>query len=125
MGPIVLRELAIGRKKLLAAHRVGLRWRSCGLQSASGFQHNLVFVGFINGNGADHSPFAHHGDAIAHAEQFGQIAADHEDGLTACGEFVDQLINLGFGSDIDAAGRLVEKEISTSWSRSRATAIFC
>ena len=65
---------------------------------------------FSTGTDAHHSALAHYGDAVANAEQFREIAADHEDRLYRDGEFVDQLVDLGFGSDVDAAGGLVEEE---------------
>src|SRR5690606_40757927 len=53
---------------------------------------------------------AHRVDAVAHAEQLGQFGRDHQDAFALIDQFVDQLIDLVLGADVDASGRLVEDE---------------
>src|SRR5258708_7802987 len=53
---------------------------------------------------------AHHRDGIADAEQLGDVRADHDHRLALGSELADQAVDLGFGADVDAAGRLVEEQ---------------
>ncbi len=60
-------------------------------------------------------PAEHDRDAVADAEQLGQIAADEEHGLGRraggrADELVDQRVDLRLARDVDAPGRLVEHE---------------
>ena len=48
--------------------------------------------------------------AVAHAQDFLEFGGDEEDGHPVGGEFVDELLDLGLGSDVDAAGGLVEDQ---------------
>src|SRR5438105_2840109 len=73
---------------------------------SGGFEHDLVFGEGRDGAGGAEDAAAHDGDAVAGAEQLGEVAADHEDGATGGGEFVDELVDLGLGADVDAAGGL-------------------
>ncbi len=51
----------------------------------------------------------HNGQAIAHAHQFRQIAADEKNCLALAGQLAHKAINLRFAADIDAPGWLVEQ----------------
>ena len=53
---------------------------------------------------------AHDRDAVAHAENLGQLRRDHDDGEAALGEIDDELVDFGFRADVDALGGLVEDE---------------
>src|SRR6185312_12822761 len=56
---------------------------------------------------------AHDRDPVADAEQLGEVARDHDDGLRrslARDERVDELVEPRLGGDVDAAGRLVEQQ---------------
>ena len=53
---------------------------------------------------------AHHGDAIAHAEDLGQLRRDHQDRQPALGQLLHQRMNLRLGADVHALRRLVENQ---------------
>ncbi len=65
-------------------------------------------VGAIDGGGQPAT--MHHQHAVAHAEDFGQLARDHQDGHAFAGEPGHQCVDLGLGANIDAARRLVHDE---------------
>ena len=81
---------------------------------------------FRGGAGCAEPAARHHGDAIAEREELGEIAADDEDGFCAAEaaryrrfgfeagspdtKLVEQLVDLRFAGDVDAAGRLIEDE---------------
>src|SRR5207248_3358068 len=62
----------------------------------------------------------HDSDAVADAQEFGEVAGDDDDGARGAGfppprpppggEGVDDLVDGGFGADVDAAGGLIEQE---------------
>ena len=52
----------------------------------------------------------HDRNAIADADQLGELARHDENRLAGEGEAVDQLIDLGLAADVDAAGWLIEEE---------------
>src|SRR4051812_42819563 len=56
------------------------------------------------------SPAAHHSNGIANAEEFGKIRADEDNRFAVGGEFADELVDLGFAGDVDAARRFVEEK---------------
>src|SRR5690349_14401267 len=49
-------------------------------------------------------------DAIANANQLRQFRRDDQHRFSTGGQFVDDRVDLVFGADVDAAGRLVENE---------------
>ena len=49
-------------------------------------------------------------DAVADAEQLGQLGGDDQHRLPLVGEPVDDRVDLVLGADVDAAGRLVEDQ---------------
>ncbi len=53
---------------------------------------------------------AHDGDAVADAEQLGEIRADHEDRLPLPRQPHDLRVDVALAADVDAARRLVEQE---------------
>src|SRR6266403_3968569 len=53
---------------------------------------------------------AHDQDAVAHAEQLGQLRGDHDDGFALLGAVVEEPVDLALGAYVDAAGGLVEDE---------------
>ena len=69
-----------------------------------------MFVDLGNGARRIEASLAHDGDAVADAEQLRQIAAHHEHRFAVAGEFVDELIDLRLGTDVDTARRLIEQQ---------------
>src|SRR4051794_24134811 len=51
-------------------------------------------------------PCAHHDDAVADADDLGQVGRDDENRGARLREIVDDRIDLGLGADVDAARRL-------------------
>ena len=62
------------------------------------------------GQGGRKAPLAHDKNAVGQADHLGQFGGDEEDGFAFRGEALGQVIDLGLGTDVDAAGRLVEQE---------------
>src|SRR5258706_4117415 len=60
----------------------------------------------LTGNAA----FAHHQNAVAHAQHLGQLGRNHHDGAPLLGQRMQQLVNLAFGAHIDAARGFIEEE---------------
>ncbi len=58
----------------------------------------------------DHLAVAHHGDLVAEAEHLLQLGGDEQHRHAAVGQLHDQLLDLGLGADVDAAGGLVEDQ---------------
>src|ERR1700710_225473 len=54
--------------------------------------------------------FAENDDAIAEADDFGQLRADDDDRQALARELTDDAIDLHLGADIDAARRFVEDQ---------------
>ena len=76
-------------------------------------------------NFAGNEAFVHHENAVAHAEHFGQLRANHENGLALPSQVVDQQINLILGADVDASRRLVENHDLRVGSSHFASTTFC
>src|SRR5581483_4651270 len=53
---------------------------------------------------------AHHQDAVAHAHQLLDLRGDQKYAGSVGGELVDDLVDLVFGANVDAAGRLVQDD---------------
>src|SRR5579883_860070 len=51
-----------------------------------------------------------YGDAVGHAEDFGELGGNHEDRDAFLGEVNHQTVDLGFGADVDALGWFVEDQ---------------
>ena len=58
----------------------------------------------------DQAAFVHDIEPVADAEQFGHFRGDHDHAFAGCGQLVDDGVDLVFGADVDAAGRLVEDQ---------------
>jgi hypothetical protein len=68
---------------------------------------------------------AQYGDAVADARDLIEFGRDEQHGHPVGGQIADQLLDLGLGADIDAAGGLVEDE-QRGWVISqRASSTFC
>ena len=52
----------------------------------------------------------HDDDAVAHADEFGQLRRDHDDRLSLFDELLQQSIDFRFGAHVDAARRLVDDQ---------------
>ena len=48
--------------------------------------------------------------AVGHAEDLGELGADHQDGEALTGEVGEQAVHLGLGADVDAARGLVDDQ---------------
>ena len=59
---------------------------------------------------ADDLAAAHHQDAVADGEQLLELGGDEEHAAGVGGQPVDDRVDLVFGADVDAAGRLVHDE---------------
>jgi hypothetical protein len=55
-------------------------------------------------------PLAHDEHAVCEPNDLRQFGGDDDDGLAFGGEALDQAVNLGFGSDVDAPRRFVEQK---------------
>src|SRR4051794_17537398 len=80
------------------------------LRSGNRELQHLVLRGLGARQRAANRSGAHHGNAIAHAEDLRQLRRDHDDRETAPGKRAHQLVDLCFRSDVDALGRLVEDQ---------------
>jgi len=77
---------------------------------SDGGGHQLSFVPFLALSRFAQSTTRHDSNAVTNAEQLGDVTADHQDSLSASGQLIDQLVDLRFGSDVDAASRFVEQQ---------------
>ena len=78
---------------------------------ASGGQVHDRFLGQVGSRElAGELALVHDQDAVAHAEDFFQVAGDHQDGDALLGELVHEGVDFALGADVDAARRLVEDE---------------
>jgi hypothetical protein len=68
----------------------------------------LVGLGGVEGGG--HAATTKDDNAMSQGKDFGQFGGDEQDALTGLGQFLDQGVDLGLGSDVDAASRLVEDD---------------
>ena len=73
---------------------------------AVGYNNVDVVAAEMRGNAA----FAQHDDAVAHADELGQLRRDQDDGQSLLRELGDHAVDLGLALDVDALGRLVEDE---------------
>ena len=65
---------------------------------------------FVARHLAGDPPLAHHQNAVAHADQFGQFGRDDDDADAAARQVAQDAVDFGLGADIDAARRLVEED---------------
>src|SRR5690242_3165927 len=68
--------------------------------------HDPLLGGVSRGELADEAAFVHHVDPVAGAEQFGHFGRDHHDAFAGGHDIVDDAVDLVFGADVDAPGRL-------------------
>ncbi len=87
--------------------------------------HDPLLVGLAGGEFLDHTALPGDEDPIRETENFRQIRRNHHDGDAAVGEIVDDLMEIGDGADVDAAGRLIEYDSLGSCTSDRATTTFC
>src|SRR3954466_207617 len=95
----VLLSVSVATSGLLVGRGVG-----------DGECHHGVLRGLVGVEFAGDPALGHHQHPVAHAEHLGQIAGDHEDGGTGRGEFVDELVDLDLGADVDPARGFVEDQ---------------
>src|SRR2546423_11642938 len=93
----------------MARNVAGANW-SCRRPRAGGFEHDAVFIEVARGPRFAQNAAMHHRDAVADAQQLGEITGDHENRFAAGGELIDDAINLGFGPNIDPARRFVQQQ---------------
>jgi hypothetical protein len=72
--------------------------------------HDVFLTQFVASQFTRDPPVAHDIGAIADVADFGLLRRDHQRSGTIRDQSVDEREDLGFGSDIDAACRLVEDE---------------
>ena len=58
----------------------------------------------------DLAAVAQHGDAVAEPQHLLQLGGDEQHRHALVGQLGDELLDLGLGADVDAAGRLVEDQ---------------
>ena len=62
-----------------------------------------MFAALINGVRGTEMTAVHDGDAVAYSEEFGQVTAYEEDGFALCCELVNQVVDVGFAGNVNAA----------------------
>jgi len=72
--------------------------------------HDALFGEVGTGEFGGESAFAEDEDAIAEGHEFGEFAGSDYDAEALFAEFVNEGVDFGFGSDIDAARGVVEEE---------------
>ena len=53
---------------------------------------------------------AHDGDAVAHAEDFGEVGGNHQHCHALSGETANEFVDFGFCADVHTLSRLVQYE---------------
>jgi len=81
-----------------------------GRRRAEREREDARLIGFVARENAGDCAGVHHGDAVAHAEDFGHLGRDHDNRHAALGQIDHEAVDLGFGADIDALSGLVEDE---------------
>ena len=105
LTPLRLQQLAgVAADRLRAATRSG----SAIIATPTAAGHDPLLLEVAAGERAHLAALAHHHDPVAHRQHLGQVGRDEDDGDAGAGELADQLMDIGLGADIDAAGRLVE-----------------
>ena len=86
----------------------------------------ISVLGGARGQLAGDAAVAHHEDAVAHADQLGQLGRDHQDRHAVAREPAHEVVDAGLGADVDAAGRLVEDQDAAAAIASHlASTTFC
>ena len=69
-----------------------------------------MFAALINGMRWAEMTAVHDGDAVAYSEEFGQVTAYEENGFALCCELVNQVVDVGFAGNVNAARGFVQKQ---------------
>ena len=69
-----------------------------------------MFAAFVNGACRAEATAVHDGDAVAYSEEFGQVTAYEEDGFALGGELVNQVVDVGFAGNVNAARGFVQEQ---------------
>src|SRR5262245_18848549 len=72
-------------------------------------QYRLFRQGRADEVGANLAP-VHHIGAARQVQQLREIGGNQEDRVTAFADLLDEAVNLDFGANVDAGGRLIEDE---------------
>ena len=71
---------------------------------------NAFLRGLFRRKLTHHAAFIHDHDPVGHAENFGQIRGNHDDGLSLARKLGNEMVNFLLGADVNAACRLVENQ---------------
>src|SRR6185295_17925396 len=72
--------------------------------------HDSFLRRLARGDLSRQTTLAHHQDAMAHAQDLGQLAGDHDDRLARRRERMQQLVDFTLCTDVDAPRGLVEEQ---------------
>src|SRR6266550_3211287 len=72
--------------------------------------HDFFLTGFAGRHFIDQPAFVHDIEAVADAQELGHFGRDHDHAFAGRGQVIDDGVDLVLGTDVDAAGRLVENE---------------
>src|SRR6185437_14223107 len=78
--------------------------------AAHGGEVHDLLLRRAGGQKAGEPAFAHHCDAVAQPQDFGQLGGNDDDGAALICQRVEQLVNLVLGADVDAARGFVEDQ---------------
>src|SRR5918994_591409 len=80
------------------------RWVASGRRGAlGGERHDPLLAGLVGREDPGDPALAHHHDAVAHAQDLGQLGRDHDHGLALANEVVEEPVDLALGPDVDAS----------------------
>src|SRR5829696_9884889 len=79
-------------------------------RESGGVVHEVLLGRFGVVEDGGEPALCHDGDAVGEAQHLGQLRGDHDDRLALVGQLAQQAVDLLLGSDVDAAGGLVEDE---------------
>ena len=71
-------------------------------------RHHSFRVGLVVAEHGADAPLAHDDDAVAHRQHLGEVRGDDHHGDAVTSEIVDELVDVGLGTDVDAPRRFVE-----------------
>src|SRR5471032_1777689 len=106
-GPSPCRRDHAWRARVTPRSRV---WDDAVSVGSGGVGNEGLFGELVRGQRGLQRAGAHHGDAVADADQLDQLGRDDDHGLAFAGEPLDQEIDVAFGTHVDAARRLVEHD---------------
>ena len=100
------------------------RTRSCARPSARASTRSGVAS--ARSSTLDDRAAVHHRDAVAHAEDLGQLGRDHQDGHALLCQLHHQRVNLRLRADVDRPASARRARAPSAWSSSqRLSATFC